>query len=197
MKIVLIDNYDSFTYNLKDLIEKAGAEVTVRRNDKVNFELIEECDALIFSPGPGIPAEAGQMLEIIQTYHPTKPILGICLGMQAIGEVFGAKLDLMEKPIHGFAGQIHHESDSIFDGLKNEFVAARYHSWALNEKSIIHPLKVIAKSEDDKVMAIKHVDQPIYGFQFHPESVLTEVGSQLMINFLNEIKVKSHAKVTR
>ena len=197
MKIVLIDNYDSFTYNLKSLLVQVGVNVKVVRNDKVKLDSIEGTDAIVFSPGPGIPSEAGQLLEIIETFHLTKPMLGICLGMQAIGEVFGAKLELMEKPIHGFSGQIQFESEPIFEELTDGFEAARYHSWVVNENSIIHPLKVIAKSEDDKVMAIKHTELPIYGFQFHPESILTKVGKQLMINFLNEVKASTHAKVTK
>lgn len=197
MKILLIDNYDSFTYNLKALLETAGAEVKVQRNDKVLEESISEADALVFSPGPGIPEEAGQMMDIIQTYHPTKPMLGICLGMQAIGEIFGSELQLMERPIHGFSAQIAHQGDAIFSGLNANFEAARYHSWVVAENSIQLPLKVIAKSEDEKVMAIKHNEFPIYGFQFHPESVLTQLGIQLINNFLNEVKAYSYAKVTR
>ncbi|MFT4600712.1 MAG: anthranilate synthase/aminodeoxychorismate synthase-like glutamine amidotransferase [Arenicella sp.] len=196
MKILLIDNYDSFTYNLKSLLEKVGADVTVERNDRVNSESIENADALVFSPGPGIPSEAAQLMDIVQTYHTSKPMLGICLGMQAIGEIFGGELELMDRPIHGFSDRIVVKADSIFNGLEHGFDAARYHSWVVKESSIINPLKVIAKSPDEKVMAIKHFDLPIYGFQFHPESVLTEVGEQLMINFLSEVKVKSHAKIT-
>jgi len=197
MKILLIDNYDSFTYNLKASLEKAGAEVIVERNDQVQSESISKADALVFSPGPGIPSEAGQLMDVIQTYHPSKPMLGICLGMQAIGEIFGSELQLMKRPIHGFSAEISHEGDTIFTGVNEQFKAARYHSWVLSENSVHHPLKVIAKSDDKKVMAIKHSQFPVYGFQFHPESVLTEVGVQLITNFLNEVKAYSYAEVTR
>ncbi len=197
MKILLIDNYDSFTYNLKALLETTGAKVEVERNDQVKSESILAADVIVFSPGPGIPDEAGELMDIIQMYHPTKPMLGICLGMQAIGEIFGSELQLMNRPIHGFSGQITHQADAIFKGVNAQFEAARYHSWVLKEESVHHPLAVIAKSEDQKVMAIKHSQFPIYGFQFHPESVLTEVGVQLINNFLNEVKAESYAEVTK
>ena len=197
MKIILIDNYDSFTYNLKALIEQTGADVNVVRNDKVKLGAIENYDAIVFSPGPGIPSEAGQLLEIIQEFHLIKPMLGICLGMQAMGEIFGAELSLLDRPIHGFSAKIKHTGDAIFASLPFEFEAARYHSWVINPKTILNPLKVIAKTEDEKVMAIKHMDLPIYGFQFHPESVLTKEGIQLIKNFLIEAQKHQYAKVTR
>lgn len=197
MKILLIDNYDSFTYNLKALIEQTNAKVEVVRNDKVDTASIEKYDAIVFSPGPGVPSEAGQLLEIIQEFHLTKPMLGICLGMQALGEVFGADLVILERPIHGFSAKIKHFGDDLFKSLPSEFEAARYHSWVLDAKTILNPLKVIAKTEDMKVMAIKHVEFPIYGFQFHPESVLTKVGIHLIKNFLTEAKKYQYAKVTQ
>ena len=197
MKILLIDNYDSFTYNLKALLEKVGASVIVERNDCVQAESLVSADAIVFSPGPGIPSEAGQMMDVIQSYHLSKPMLGICLGMQGISEIFGANLELMQRPIHGFSAKLIHSADSIFEGIQETFNAARYHSWIVAENSIQYPLKSIAKSEDGKVMAIKHSEYPIYGFQFHPESVLTKVGDRLITNFLNEVKAYSYEKITR
>lgn len=197
MKILLVDSYDSFTYNLKSLLMKNGAEVIVLRNDKVTDRDIDFADALVFSPGPGIPSEAGQMLELIQEFYLTKPILGICLGMQGIGEIFGASLSQLNKPIHGFGASVKHNGDNIFASLPFEFKAARYHSWVLEFKTVLEPLKIIAETEDKKVMAIKHQDFPIYGFQFHPESILTEVGNQLIQNFMTEAKNYNYAKITR
>jgi anthranilate synthase component 2 len=169
----------------------------VFRNDKVDVSTIANYDALVFSPGPGVPSMAGQMFEIIQEFHLSIPMLGICLGMQAIGEIFGANLVLLDRPIHGFSAKIKHFGDDLFKSLPLEFEAARYHSWVLEAKSILNPLKVIAETEDEKVMAIKHSQLPIYGLQFHPESVLTKAGIQLIKNFLTEAKKHQYAKVTR
>jgi anthranilate synthase component 2 len=197
MKILLLDNYDSFTYNLKSLLAANGAEVKVLRNDKIEKAELENAEALVFSPGPGIPSEAGQMMEIIQEYYLSKPILGICLGMQAIGEIFGASLELLDRPIHGFGATVKHSGDHIFASLPFEFTAARYHSWVLESSTVLAPLQVIAQTEDNKVMAVKHQEFPVYGFQFHPESILTESGNQLIQNFMTEAKKYTYAKVTR
>ncbi|MEO9531386.1 MAG: aminodeoxychorismate/anthranilate synthase component II [Crocinitomicaceae bacterium] len=197
MKILLIDNYDSFTYNLKSLLEECGAKVLVKRNDKIQSSDIEKSEAIVFSPGPGIPSEAGQMMDIIQEYYLNKPMLGICLGMQAIGEIFGGELKNLDRPIHGFGAKILHQGDPIFSSLPFEFEAARYHSWVLDKKTILAPLSVLASTKDNQVMAIKHLEFPIYGFQFHPESVLTLNGAQLIKNFIIEAKKYNYAKVTQ
>lgn len=183
MKITLIDNYDSFTYNLKALLLETGAEVEVLRNDKVSLDELQKSDALVYSPGPGIPDEAGMMKTVIRTFAQDKPQLGICLGMQAMAEVFGSALTLMERPIHGFSSDIHHRGDALFTTIPSTFEAAHYHSWVVDPQTITSDLEVIATTTDQRVMAIKHTRFPLYGFQFHPESVLTPLGSKLIHNF--------------
>jgi len=196
MKILLIDNYDSFTYNLKTLLEDAGAKVVVIRNDKIDLNLIDFYDGLVLSPGPGIPDEAGDLKTIIHQFAHRLPIFGVCLGMQAIAEVFGAELFCLDRPIHGFEALIKHEKDEIFDGLPEKFKAARYHSWVVDEKTIGNQIKVIAKTQDDEVMALRHIDYPVFGCQFHPESVLTPNGNQIISNYLGFIKEIKNERIT-
>lgn len=187
MKILLIDNYDSFVYNLYQYFDEANCSVDVKRNDEVDLDSIEAYDALILSPGPGVPKDAGLLKEIIAQFK-TKPMLGICLGMQAIGEVFNGNLDLLEKPLHGFSTEIEHYDNSIFTGVPNAFNVGRYHSWVVNEDSLNNQFEILSRDRNGQLMAIKHNDFPIFGFQFHPESVLTDNGRQLITNFLNEVK---------
>lgn len=185
MKILLLDNFDSFSYNLFHYLEACEADVTVSRNNEINLSEVELFDKIVFSPGPGLPRDAGQMLMIIEKYHTTKPILGVCLGMQAIGEFFGDSLYNMEEVKHGISDFIHHFNDDLlFKGIPSSFQVGLYHSWAvrLQAKS---PLLATAKSLNNTLMALKHKDFPIYGVQFHPESILTEHGKKMIENFVN------------
>ena len=187
MKILLIDNYDSFVYNLYQYFDEAGCEVTVQRNDQVILNEVDSYDALILSPGPGVPEDAGQLKEIIAKFK-TKPMLGICLGMQAISEVFDGDLELLDKPLHGFSIEIEHYNNSIFKSVPELFSVGRYHSWVVNEKSLNNQFEILSRDKNGQLMAIKHHNYSMYGFQFHPESVLTDNGRQLITNFLNEVK---------
>ena len=185
MKIVIIDNYDSFTYNLSHLIKEIGAEVTVIRNDQFTLNQLERFDKIVLSPGPGIPSEAGLLLDVIKTYKGRKPILGVCLGHQAICETFGATITYAQTLMHGKKSIINMEDDEIFKGLDSNVQVARYHSLAADKNTIPDCLKVIATADDGEVMAVRHTDYPVYGFQFHPESVLTPDGKKMVMNFLD------------
>lgn len=186
MKILVIDNYDSFTYNLVQYIEElSGQRPTVVRNDKIALAAIADYDALVLSPGPGIPSEAGLLLDIIREYAPKKPILGICLGHQAIAEVFGAKLEQLQKVYHGIATPIKQVLDNkLLDNLAQQFEVGRYHSWAVYPPSLPDCLQTTAIDQNQQIMAIEHQEYPVYGVQFHPESVLTPTGKQIIQNFL-------------
>ncbi|HET8809845.1 MAG TPA: aminodeoxychorismate/anthranilate synthase component II [Flavobacteriaceae bacterium] len=189
MKILVIDNYDSFTYNLVQLLrENSEAEISVFRNDEISLEAVNFYDKIILSPGPGIPRETGVLCPLIHQYKKTKPILGVCLGMQAIGEVFGAKLINMEHPLHGVSTGIFHNSHYLLKDVPAKFEAARYHSWVLQKNSISPEFVVTAVDEAQEPMAIEHRELPIYGVQFHPESILTEFGKNIVSNFLNSEK---------
>lgn len=185
MKIVIIDNYDSFTYNLSHLLKELGAEVDVVRNDKFELKDLEQYDKIVLSPGPGIPSEAGLLLDVIRTYAGRKPILGVCLGHQAIGEVFGASLENLKEVYHGVqteATQL--GNDYIFDGLPERVMMGRYHSWVVAKDSVPECLEVTAMSDDGEIMAMRHRQYDIHGIQFHPESVLTPEGKTIVGNFL-------------
>lgn len=186
MKILVIDNYDSFTFNLVHLLHECGEEATVWRNDKFKLEEVEEFDKILLSPGPGIPSEAGLLLNVIRTYAPKKSILGVCLGMQAIGEVFGGELYNLSRPVHGRATemQVLDKEETLFSGLPEQFKIGRYHSWAVSNDGFPEELKVTAKDIDGVIMALKHTKLDVKGVQFHPESVLTEHGKQLIENWL-------------
>lgn len=179
MKIVIIDNYDSFTYNLSHLLKELGADVTVVRNDKFELKDLEQYDKIVLSPGPGIPSEAGLLLEVIRTYAGRKPILGVCLGHQAIGEVFGASLENLKEVYHGVQTEgTQMGNDYIFDGLPERVMMGRYHSWVVAKDSVSECLEVTAMSDDGEIMAMRHRQYDIHGIQFHPESVLTPEGKQ-------------------
>jgi anthranilate synthase component 2 len=186
MRIVVIDNYDSFTYNLVHLVTTLGADVDVKRNDQFTLNDLEKYDRIILSPGPGIPSEAGLLLEVIKKYAGYKPILGVCLGHQAIGEVFGARLENLSEVFHGVATPITVNADDyIFKGLDRRIDVGRYHSWVVSGDDFPDCLEVIAESDDGHIMALRHRDYDIRGIQFHPESVLTLEGSRIIKNWLS------------
>lgn len=185
MKIVIIDNYDSFTYNLSHLIKEIGAEVTVIRNDQFTINQLERFDKIVLSPGPGIPSEAGLLLDVIKTYKGRKPILGVCLGHQAIGEVFGGTLENLSDVFHGVATEgTQFSNDYIFDSLPKRITMGRYHSWVVSRENFPTCLEVTAVSDEGQIMALKHKNYDIHGIQFHPESVLTPEGKTILRNFI-------------
>jgi len=186
MKILVIDNYDSFTYNLVHLLNELGEDATVWRNDKFELEDIAQFDKILLSPGPGIPSEAGLLLDVIKKYASTKSILGVCLGQQAIAEVFGGELYNLEKPVHGTATKllITDENELLFKGLKSGFDVGRYHSWAVKSDNLPAELLITATDEKGVMMALRHKTLDVRGVQFHPESVLTEFGKEMMKNWL-------------
>jgi anthranilate synthase component 2 len=184
-KILLIDNYDSFTFNLVHLIKSLGYDVDVRRNDAVSMTEVEGYDQIMLSPGPGIPSEAGLLLDIVRFCAPRKSILGVCLGHQAIGEVFGASLVNLKEVHHGVASQINVTcEDLLFEGLGSSFEAGRYHSWAVSPVNFPAELEVTAVDASGEIMALRHRTLNIRGVQFHPESVLTPMGSKIIHNWL-------------
>lgn len=188
MKIVIIDNYDSFTYNLSHLVKELGAEVTGLRNDSFPIEELETYDKILLSPGPGIPKEAGLLLEVIRTYAGKKPILGVCLGEQAIGEVFGGKLTNLSEVYHGIQSPIRiTASNYLFEGLPEEILVGRYHSWVIDRENFPDALEITAVSQEGYIMALRHKDFDVQGIQFHPESVLTPDGKKIISNWLNHV----------
>lgn len=185
MRTVIIDNYDSFTYNLAHLARELGAEVDVVRNDQFALADLERYDKIILSPGPGIPEEAGLLLDAIRRYAGRKPMLGVCLGHQAIGEVFGARLENLPEVYHGVATPCEVLSDDpLFRGMPRRFDVGRYHSWVVSKQGFPDCLEVTAESPDGNIMALRHRRYDIHGIQFHPESVLTPMGKQIMRNWL-------------
>ncbi len=186
MKVLLLDNYDSFTYNLLHAVRELGVDdITVRRNDRLALEEAEAFDKIILSPGPGIPEEAGLLLPIVRRYAPTKSILGVCLGHQAIGQAFGAKLENLKEVYHGVQTPVRVvREDKLFDGLGREFLAGRYHSWVVSGESLPPCLEVTAVSDEGQIMALRHTEYDVRGIQFHPESVLTPRGKDIIANFL-------------
>ncbi|MBF0649338.1 aminodeoxychorismate/anthranilate synthase component II [Dysgonomonas sp. GY75] len=187
MKILIFDNYDSFTYNLVHLVKELGfTDVDVYRNDRIALEDIVKYDKIILSPGPGIPSEAGLLLPLIKEYAGKKPILGVCLGHQAIGEAFGAKLSNLEDVYHGVATKIEViKPDYLFEGLDRELEVGRYHSWIVDKEGLPGCIEVTAVDNNGQIMALRHKEYDIHGVQFHPESVLTPAGEIIVRNFLN------------
>ncbi len=185
-KILLFDNYDSFTYNLLHILKELGADVEVHRNDRISLEEVERFDKILLSPGPGIPDEAGILLPLIRRYAPTKSILGVCLGEQAIGEAFGAKLVNLAKVHHGECSDIRVTAgDPLFAGLEGGFRAGRYHSWVVSREGFPDCLEITAEDmEERQVMALRHRVYDVRGIQFHPESVLTPKGKTIIENWL-------------
>lgn len=185
MKIVIIDNYDSFTYNLAHLVKELGAEVTVFRNDQFQLSELDRFDKIILSPGPGIPSEAGFLMDVIKKYAGRKPMLGVCLGHQAIGEAFGAKLTNLSEVYHGVATPCtQFGNDPIFEGLPKRIEIGRYHSWVVDKSGFPDCLDITAVSDDGQIMGLKHKNYDIRGIQFHPESVLTPDGKKMIQNWL-------------
>lgn len=185
MKLVIIDNYDSFTYNLAHLVKELGAEVTVYRNDQFDMQQLEEFDKIVLSPGPGIPEEAGLLLDVIRNYAGKKPILGVCLGHQAIGQVFGGKLTNLSEVYHGVATPSHRTvEDYIFEGLPNTIEVGRYHSWVVDKAGFPDCLEVTSVSDEGFIMSLRHREYDIRGIQYHPESVLTKDGATIIGNWL-------------
>jgi anthranilate synthase component 2 len=189
MKILVLDNYDSFTYNLVHIIRELGFSPDIYRNDKISVKDVEQYDKILLSPGPGIPNEAGIMKQVVQEYGPTKSILGICLGHQGIGEVYGAKLFNIPKVLHGVTSmtQVKDEGESLFKGVDNKFEATHYHSWAVLAESIPKELIVTAVNDEGLVMGLRHVSHDVKGLQFHPESVMTTEGPKMIKNWLKVI----------
>ena len=189
--ILLIDNYDSFTYNLYQYLGELGESIIVKRNDELTISEIKEMnpEAIVISPGPGRPEEAGICVKVIQQLHTHFPILGICLGHQAIGYSFGAKIVKAEKIMHGKVSEIRHQHKGIFQSFPQNLKVMRYHSLVIQKDTLPAQFEVLATStDDDEIMAIKHLNYPLYGMQFHPESIGTETGSVLLKQFLRDIR---------
>lgn len=184
MNILVIDNYDSFTFNLVHYLEELDCTVSVKRNDQFELEEVDAYDKIVLSPGPGIPDEAGLLKAVIEKYAKSIPMLGVCLGHQAIAEVFGGTLTNLATVFHGVASEMTVvKDDAIFEGLPNRFDVGRYHSWVVN-KPLPKGFILLAEEENGQVMAFKHEKYPVYGVQFHPESVLTPHGKQLLKNWI-------------
>jgi anthranilate synthase component II len=185
MRVLVIDNYDSFTYNLVQYLGELGAEVLVRRNDEVTPEEVLELhpDRIVVSPGPCTPKEAGVSVEVIEKVSDQVPILGVCLGHQAIGQAFGAEI-VRGEPVHGKTAKILHDGEGVYRGVKQGFEATRYHSLVIEPESLPEDLQITSRTEDGTIMGVRHRDFPIEGVQFHPESVLTRSGHELLKNFL-------------
>lgn len=184
--IVVIDNYDSFTYNLVHYLEDLNAKVTVVRNDEFELDELQHFDKILLSPGPGVPDEAGLLKAVIKKYAGLKPILGICLGQQAIGEVFGGSLTNLEKVYHGVATNVTLSvtDESLFDGLGNEFEVGRYHSWVISNSDFPADLEITSTDINGQIMSVRHKKFDVKGVQFHPESVLTPNGKKILENWL-------------
>ena len=184
-KILVVDNYDSFVFNLVQYLQQLGAEVVVKRNDEVNAESINGFDGVLLSPGPGTPEDAGACIEIVNAaIEKQKPLLGVCLGHQAIGAALGGIVSRTPELLHGKTSQVHHKNEGVFKDLKSPFRATRYHSLAIETSSVPEELIVTARTESGVIMGVKHKWAPLEGVQFHPESVLTEGGHQLLSNWL-------------
>ncbi len=185
VRVAVIDNYDSFTYNLVHLLRKLGGDVSVFRNDQFELDALKDFDKILLSPGPGIPDEAGLLTAVIRTYAASKPILGVCLGHQAIGEVFGGRLTNLSEVFHGVATEgTNLQRDYIFSGLPQRITMGRYHSWVVDRDSLPQCLEVTAESDEGYIMALRHKEYDVHGIQFHPESVLTPMGETIVDNWL-------------
>ncbi len=186
-KVLVIDNYDSFVYNLVHYLEDLGCEVTVKRNDQLSIEEVKPFQKILLSPGPGIPDEAGLLKEIIRSYANTKSIFGVCLGQQAIGEVFGGSLINLDEVYHGVATNVTLSVDNepLFEGLDTTFEVGRYHSWVVSDKDLPSSLQVTSYDQNGQIMSLRHKELDVRGVQFHPESVLTPDGKKMLKNWIN------------
>ncbi|HKX11619.1 MAG TPA: aminodeoxychorismate/anthranilate synthase component II [bacterium] len=187
--LLMIDNYDSFTYNLVQYLSELGAELLVKRNDELGVADIRKLkpEAIVISPGPCTPNEAGISLELLEKLSPELPILGVCLGHQALGQAFGGKVIRAKNVMHGKTSLIHHDGKTLFQGLENPFVATRYHSLLVERESLPDCLEISAWTDAGEIMALRHKRYPVEGVQFHPESILTEAGKDLLRNFLKRV----------
>jgi para-aminobenzoate synthetase component 2 len=196
-KILVVDNYDSFVFNLVQYLQQLGAEVVVKRNDEVNAESINGFDGVLLSPGPGTPEDAGACIEIVNAaIEKQKPLLGVCLGHQAIGAALGGKVSRAPELLHGKTSQVQHKNEGVFKDLKSPFRATRYHSLAIETPSVPEELLVTATTDTGVIMGVKHKSAPIEGVQFHPESVLTEGGHRLLANWLETCGEKDAISVS-
>ena len=188
--LLMIDNYDSFTYNLYQYLSELGAEVVTVRNDKINLEDIEDMrpQGIIISPGPSTPLEAGISNDVVRHFGPRLPTLGVCLGHQCVGHVYGAKVDRVGEIRHGKTSMIHHDGKGVLTGLPNPFEAIRYHSLVVYPETVPDCLEVTAWTENGLVMGLRHKEHPVEGVQFHPESIMTPVGKPLLQNFLDQVE---------
>lgn len=184
--ILVIDNYDSFTYNLVQYLGELGKEMVIHRNDKITVDEVDDLDPdyIVISPGPGAPESAGISTPLINRFYDTKPILGVCLGHQAIGQAFGGDITHAPRIMHGKTSMIFHDDDDLFMEIPNPFKAIRYHSLVIEPDSIPDCLKITAKTDKEEIMGVRHREYPIYGIQFHPESIMTDYGKELLSNFL-------------
>ena len=186
MRVLVLDNYDSFTYNIVHILREIGdLDIKVIKNDKIKIIEVDSFDKIILSPGPSLPRDSGKMNELILKYYNSKSILGICLGHQAIAENFGGKLYNMKEPLHGAQTNIYLDNDYIFDGIESEIQACRYHSWTVDKDSFPDELKIIARDLDGVIMALSHKRYDLKGIQFHPESIQTKTGFNMIQNFIN------------
>ncbi len=186
-KILVIDNYDSFTYNLVHYLQDLNCEVTVYRNDEFDIDEVKKFDKILLSPGPGIPDEAGLLKKVIKVYSPSKSILGVCLGQQAIGEVFGGSLTNLDKVYHGVATNVTIlvDDENLFNGLEKQIEVGRYHSWVINSQDFPESLEITSVDENGQIMSVRHRTLDVKGVQFHPESVLTPHGKKMLENWVN------------
>lgn len=188
MKILVLDNYDSFTYNLVQYIERVlKRAIDVKRNDQISLEELAIYDKILISPGPGIPSEAGICLDLIKKYGPSKSILGVCLGHQAIAEAYGGSITNLSTVYHGVTGQMKQllDDEYLFSGVPTEFDAGRYHSWVVEHDTLPRDLEITVENDEGYIMAIRHREHDVRGVQFHPESVLTEYGGMMILNWIN------------
>ncbi|MBD5331929.1 MAG: aminodeoxychorismate/anthranilate synthase component II [Bacteroides sp.] len=191
MKLLIFDNYDSFTYNIVHAVRQLGIEPDVRRNDCITLDEVDAYDKIIISPGPGIPSEAGILPDLLRRYAPVKPILGVCLGEQAIGECFGAKLENLSRVYHGIRSTISITTpDYLFEGLPDRIDVGRYHSWVVSREDFPECLEITAMSDDGNIMALRHKEYDVRGVQFHPESILTPDGMTIISNWINTTSSK-------
>ncbi len=196
MRLLMIDNYDSFTYNLVQYLGELGAEVDVVRNDveSVSELLARQADGIVISPGPGVPEDGGVSIELVRAAAELRtPVLGVCLGHQAIGVAFGARIARARSIMHGKVSEIDHDGKGIFSGLEARFEATRYHSLVVDEASCPESLEITARTDDGEIMGLRHREFPVEGVQFHPESILTRVGKQLLQNFLRRCQAEGDA----